>query len=151
MNGVELYFGDQQFLIDGVKTIDVPQTKGYTIQVSANKKGYKRYVRTINTKRIVDAGSHRIVMEKEATTISVHGNVNDELGQGLKGYTIQLGDDCQSKSSGRDGRFLLSCEIPAYAVTPKFLILKDEDGSIIDRKPLGRKRKVLFIVDQIKK
>lgn len=151
LNGVELYFGEQRFLIDGVKTIDVPQTKGYTIQVSANKKGYKRYVRTINTKRIVDAGSHRIVMEKEATTISVHGNVHDGFGQGLKGYTIQLGDDCQSKSSGRDGRFLLSCEIPAYAVTPKFLILKDEDGNVIDRKPLGRKRKVLFIVDQIKK
>ena len=151
LKGVELYFGEQRFFIDGVKTIEVPETKGYTIQVSANKRGYKRYVRTINTKRIVDAGSHRIVMEKEATTISVHGNVNDELGQGLKGYTIQLGDDCKSKSSGKDGRFLLSCEIPAYAVTPKFLILKDEVGNEVDRKLLGRKRRVLFIVDQLKK
>lgn len=148
LEGVEFQLGDQAFTVDGRKYIEVPANKGYTVQVTASKKGYKPYGNLVNTTNFKRRKIQRIVLEKEPKIITVNGNVNDELGQGLSNYSIHLGDGCSTLSSGKGGRFLLSCEIPPYDRVPRFLILKDRSGVEVDRQRLGQNRTVLFLVSQ---
>lgn len=150
LDNVELYFGEQRVIVNGSRTIDIPKLKGNTIQISATKKGYRSYARTVLSKQIVDGGELKIDMKKEPKIISLEGNVHDDRGQGLEGYTIHLGDDCISKSSGRDGRFSLSCEIPPYSEVPRFLVLRNSSGRVVKRKELTRNRIYLFTVDSRK-
>lgn len=153
LRGVNLKVGDQEFIVDNSVRIRSSIQKGAAIQITAKKKGYKTYSRKVDLRNSIyrRKGMLDISLEKEPKLITVRGNVHDAIGQGLSGYSIKLGNACSTRSTGRDGRFSLSCELDPYEKIPETLVLTDPDGRIIEEKSFGTGRNYLFQVEEIKK
>ena len=129
LNGVSLTYGGKTYEINGRRELTFRQTSRPS-RVKLSKKGYitkESSLNVFNKKR----RRQTIEMKRDDVSFEFQGVVNDYMGQGLSGYTVEFGS-CTVKTRGKDGRFDLNCTIKASEDIPTRLIIRDREGMIVD-------------------